>query len=317
MNRHKHPEVYMKKPYNKTYFEGWYYKQVDGDCSHAISFIPSVSFSKNRSRAYIQVMYRRGDELITDICEYDISGFKTVEDPFSVKLANSYFSKKKISINFKGSKLSVKGTIYFSDFTELSSTFMNPNIMGYFSYIPFKQCNHGVLSMNHSLIGSLNINGEDISFKGGSGYIEKDWGTSFPKEYMWIQCNHFKREGVSLFLAIAQLPAPALGIYVEGFVCNLLIGSKQYRFATYTGAKLRRKVENDLLKITIKEKKYTLSVVANSENSKELLAPRNGEMTIKIRETLSGYIKVELKENASGRAVYVDESLYGAIEIVK
>lgn len=33
---------------------------------------------------------------------------------------------------------------------------------------------------------------ETIDFK-GKGYIEADRGKSFPKYYLWAQCNHFKK----------------------------------------------------------------------------------------------------------------------------
>ena len=41
--------------------------------------------------------------------------------------------------------------------------------------------------MNHTVNGVLMINNEEIDINNGKGYIEKDWGTSFPKKYIWIQ----------------------------------------------------------------------------------------------------------------------------------
>lgn len=79
-------------------------------------------------------------------------------------------------------------TFYFK--YTLERTFLNPNIMGYFNYIPNLECNHEVVSMNHSLNGEIIINGESIDFNHGKGYIEKDWGRSFPEKYIWIQSNH-------------------------------------------------------------------------------------------------------------------------------
>ena len=46
------------------------------------------------------------------------------------------------------------------------------------------ECYHGIISMNHDILGSLKYNDEDISFNKGKGYMEKDWGHSFPKLYL-------------------------------------------------------------------------------------------------------------------------------------
>ena len=52
--------------------------------------------------------------------------------------------------------------------------------MGPFSYLSFMECYHGILSMKHSLEGTLSWNGQLIDFTNGIGYLEKDWGSSFP-----------------------------------------------------------------------------------------------------------------------------------------
>ena len=41
---------------------------------------------------------------------------------------------------------------------------MNPNIMGPFSYIPFMECNHAILSMQNNANGSININDYEMKF---------------------------------------------------------------------------------------------------------------------------------------------------------
>lgn len=314
MNRHKHSEIYMKRPFNKRYFEGWYFKQTDSRCINTISFIPSVSFSKKTGKAYIQVIYQNENEIINDICEYSISSFKPAARPFSVTIEQNCFSKEKIQLNFHGEKLSINGTIHFSGITELNSTLINPNIMGYFSYIPFMQCNHGILSMNHTLAGSLNINGTDISFDKGLGYMEKDWGSSFPREYIWLQCNHFTKKGTSLFFSAAHIPM--LFRSFTGFICSLLLDGKQYRFATYTGAKVSTRAEKNQIEITIKSRNYKLKILAGPKQTRELRAPRNGEMNMKIKEALSGYLEMELKDINTDMPVYKDKSPHASMEIV-
>lgn len=61
--------------------------------------------------------------------------------------------------------------------------------MGPFAYLNGMACNHGIVSMKHQITGHMVIKGLDLYFKEDSGYIEKDWGRSFPKRYIWLQGN--------------------------------------------------------------------------------------------------------------------------------
>ena len=54
---------------------------------------------------------------------------------------------------------------------------MSPNKdidrMGPFKYFPM-ECRHRIISMRHTLEGRLKLNGKEIDFTNGLGYIEKD-----------------------------------------------------------------------------------------------------------------------------------------------
>ncbi len=314
MNRHRHPEIYMKRRYNKNYFEGWYYKHVDASRKHTISFIPSVSYSGGSNFAYIQVIYQSESEVLTDVMKLDISSFKALSKPFMVEIDDNRFSYEGIDINFVGENISVHGQLSYSDVTKLDYSVFNPNIMGIFSYIPFMQCNHGVLSMNHLLSGTLTIGDRDISFDGGRGYIEKDWGSSFPKDYIWIQCNHFNTQDTSLFFSYAHIPF--LFKDFQGFICNFLFDGKQYRFATYTGAKVLVHADSDRVNISVGDGKHLLMIYAKTENSRELYAPVKGEMTDVIKESLRAYVRVKLIDVRKNTVVYESDSNEASMEFV-
>ena len=67
------------------------------------------------------------------------------------------------------------------------------------------QCRHGVVSMGHTVHGRVTVDGQTHVFGGGSGYAEKDSGRSFPKSYLWLQCNDFTPP-CALMLSIAHIP---------------------------------------------------------------------------------------------------------------
>ena len=68
------------------------------------------------------------------------------------------------------------------------------------------ECYHGILSMNHSINGTLILNGKTLSFDKGRGYMEKDWGHSFPEGYIWMQSNHFSKKETSIKISVAKIP---------------------------------------------------------------------------------------------------------------
>ena len=81
--------------------------------------------------------------------------------------------------------------------------------MGPFSYIPFMECNHAILNMKSTANGSITINNHQMQFTHGTSYIEKDWGSTFPKYYIWCQGNNFKNPNASFMVSIADIPFKA------------------------------------------------------------------------------------------------------------
>lgn len=316
MNPHKHPEIYHGKASNKNYFEGWYYKQVTADGKHTISFIPGVSFSATESRSFIQCIYRdHNNQMHTCMVNYSIEAFNSQAQPFKVQVGDSQFSKEGLEIALSSPRLNVRGQLKFTGLTALPYRFLQPNIMGVFSYIPNMECNHGVISLNHTLTGRLTINDRTIDFSDGKGYIEKDWGRSFPSRYMWIQSNHFDNPTISLFFSKATIPFKIMSF--DGFICHLLIDDQHYRFATYTGAKLKidSKTEQSV-KMTLKDRRYRLTIEAAMQDQQPLRAPKHGAMTHVIKEALRASVKFSLTDIHTGHQAVHSSNVCG-MEIVE
>ncbi len=296
MNKHKHPENFQKKNYNKAYFEGWYYKQVTADEKNTVSFIPGVNFDEFGAKSFIQCLhYNENNELTAYMIDYPIEAFSTKEKHFSVSIGKSKFSLDNIVLDIQSENLEVTGSVKLMGLTHIETSCLNPNIMGFFSYIPFMECKHGLISMCHHLSGSLYINGAVIDFAGGKGYIEKDWGKSFPTDYIWIQSNHFEDSTTGLFCSVATIPF--LSFTFTGYICNLIHQGKEYRFATYNGSKLVVNERTDTsVHLILKNKRHTLEIKGVVLLSKNLLAPKLGSMNKTIKEGLSGKVEILLKD---------------------
>ncbi|MDY0235632.1 MAG: tocopherol cyclase family protein [Gudongella sp.] len=307
------PEVFQGKYKSKNYFEGWYYKLVDKNETNSFALIPGIAYDKDKNvHAFIQLI---------DSLKYNTEYFRFAFDEFNydnegldISIGNNKFSRDGISIDIKDKEYTVKGTLKFFDIEPFPKKLTSPGIMGPFSFVPFMECYHGVVNIHHKISGGLCINNSDVDFTDGYGYIEKDWGRSFPKWWVWIQCNHFSEEGNSLMFSIAEIPW--LKNYFTGFISFLKIKNKIYRFATYTGAKIKQLDYKDgNIEIVVQDKEYTLSIKGKYNESGILKAPKNGLMERLISESISSNIWVVLKDKKEN-IIFEDAGKNAGLEVV-
>jgi tocopherol cyclase len=290
------PDMYHGWGRNKSFFEGWYFKLVTADESKAFAIIPGISIvDKRNSSSFIQVL--DGIACEASYHEFTAQEFIPAEDTFRIDIRGNSFSNEFISIDLPN----LSGQVNFSGIQPWPASLGIPGVMGVFSFVPFMQCYHGVVSMNHRLSGQLLYKGETIDFEGGKGYIEKDWGSSFPKSWIWMQSNHFNTEqDVSFMFSLAHIPW--MGSYFNGFLSGLWLNGKLYKMATYTGAKVRGSVSGNKAEITLTQGKYKLEIHAVRDDGGDLIAPVKGEMKGKVNESLQSHI--ELKFSSGGQKIF-------------
>ncbi len=142
----------------------------------------------------------------------------------------------------------------------------------------------------------MTLNHEEINFSGGKGYIEKDWGTSFPEAWIWLQCNNFSTRDASLFISIAKIPW--LGKFFMGFIAFLYLDGKFYQFSTYNHSKISNvSFKGETLSIEMKHKSHTLKTKVIKNRTGELKAPASGKMSRRIKESNDSVVEVSLSEN--------------------
>lgn len=300
-------EKFLNKRSN--YFEGWYFKNTNGN--ETISFIPGISIDGDNREAFIQVI--TGDS--SYYVYYDIGSFDYSFDPFFVKVGDNCFSIDgiHIAIRDKKSNLKIVGDLKYSNSQGIKSSLLSPNIMGPFSYIPFMECNHAVLSMKNKVNGIINFNDNEICIRDGIGYIEKDFGTSFPKSYIWIQGNNFCCDDVSFMLSIAHIPFKIFQF--RGLICILKIGNKEYKFTTYNNSKIiKYDIDNGCVDIVLKKNSYTLIIHSKYDLGYKLSAPVKGRMVKDILESITSKIEVVLMKK--DKFIFNDSSLNCGVEIV-
>ena len=317
MNKPNHPEIYQGFHQRNHYFEGWYFKHVTADQTFSLALIPGISLSKKDPHAFIQafiVHHGEKPSLTYHDFRFQQEGFIADKKDFHVSIGGNEFSKDHVKLAINQQGIHLQGELQYSGLTPLNQGLLNPSIMGPFAYLPAMECYHGVLSLNHRIDGSIEYQGKPYVFDQGKGYLEKDWGRSFPENYVWIQGNHFHEKDASFFFSYAKIPY--LGMKFLGLICHVYVQGKHYRFATYNGASV---VEEVLTKTTaryvLKKGNMRLTIDAAVDHVAELASPKDGTMDHVIKEGLSGQVSIVLKKK--NQELFKGQSSSAGIEIMR
>ena len=303
------PHVYHGWGRSKKFFEGWYYKIVDNSQTNAFAIIPGIAMDENGNKqSFIQVL--DGKNLKAEYFKFDSDEFKPTPKKHDLYIGENHFTKTTLSINLPG----LKGNLTFKNLFPWSNTFLSPGIMGPYSFVPFMECYHGIISMNHDIEGSLFQNQKEICFDNGRGYIEKDWGHSFPEAYVWMQSNHFSKSGISFKSSIAIIPW--LKSSFIGHIAGVLIDGKLIEFTTYNGTKLNIcDISQENVSIIMQNRLFKLKINAIREKATTLAAPISGFMDGRIDESMKAQIKVELIDKKSNKIILDDTGKSAGIEV--
>ncbi len=303
------PNMYHGWGKTKRYFEGWYYKLINAKETEAIAVIPGIAMNENGSKqAFVQVL--DGKKLKAYYHKFDAKSFIPSKDSFALSLGKNQFSIDRLDVNLPN----LSGVLKFKNHYPWPSTWFSPGIMGPFSFVPFMQCYHGILSMNHEISGEMNLNERVIDFNGGKGYIEKDWGRSFPEAYIWMQSNHFDDPSVSFKASVAKIPW--MGTSFVGFIAGFLIDEKLIQFTTYNFSKLRKShADENVVELQIESPSHRLSLHAKREAATSLASPILGFMDGRIEESMTAILNVQVYDKKNKKTIFEGAGRNGGLEV--
>jgi tocopherol cyclase len=326
-----HPDLYHAHGKKPPFFEGWYFKLVTRGEDRAHAVIPGVFLGDEagdarsggaRSHAFVQTL----DGLTgrTTYHRYPMDSFRTDRREFDIWIGPNHFRADRVVLDIQTPERQMQGELRFSELAPWPVSLTSPGIMGWYALVPFMECYHGVVSLDHGITGRLTIDGEDVDFGGGRGYTEKDWGQAFPRAWIWTQSNHFETSGTSLTASVATIPW--LGSAFRGFIAGLWHGGRLYRFATYTGAAIERlQVEDDRVALSMrskprrKDKRFDrLKVVAWRSRGGLLRSPERIAMLQRVLESLTARLEVQLSTvgDDGERLLFEGVGRHAGLEIV-
>ena len=269
----------------RGWFYGWYFKcQSD---TQTLAVIPAVHQTGRERTCSIQIITEKQSWTVS------LPGEAFRRKGKTISIGKNRFGQKGICLAICAQGLEIKGKLTFG-----TLSLLRYDIMGPFAFVPFMECRHSVWSMRHAVKGTVSINGEKYSFDNGAGYWEGDRGRSFPKEYIWTQCSF--PEG-AIMLSVAHIPLA--GLSFQGIIGAVLLNGKEYRLATYLGAKAAR-IRNGLVRIT--QGCLELEAELLERTGKPLKAPSEGDMVRTIHESAACRARYCLRRE--GRALLAFET---------
>lgn len=290
----RNPDLYHGHHKTNQYFEGWYFKVVDAKAKHAFAFIPGISMGLTQDEGHAFIQWLDASKQSSHYFQYAKQDFSPYKEDFKVFVKDSYFSLNAMNIDLRNETHSVTGTLEFYEIEKWPDSKLNPGSMGYFNYLTFMECYSHVVALEGNIEGELTVDGERIDFSGGKVYIEKNWGKSFPLSYIWVQSNHFDKEGVHLTASIGRVPFRFLTF--TGFLTAIKVDGHLYKFTTMNRSKFSvHKIENGF-QLVFKNRKHKLTIETHTEPSQFIhcLGPRRGNMNMDVFESLTSTMRVSL-----------------------
>ncbi len=308
------PSIFQGGHRKHDYYEGWYIKCVSADGKISFALIPGIALGGKGEKGHAFIQYIDGKTSETHWYQFPSYDFSYSQRKFAVLIGQNYFSSDSVHVDVGAGNDRLQVTLRMTDLHPWAVKPLSPGIMGWYRFVPGMETCHGLVSLDHRVDGNIVHRGEVANLDNARGYIEKDWGSSFPRSYVWMQSNRFEQGAVSFMCSIATIPY--LGKYFRGFIGFLWVDGKLYRFATYTHAKLEDvQLTENAVQFTLREHKFSIAVAATRSASGVLKAPQKGQMERRISESIDAKISLTLKD-AKGKVLFQGTGTEAGLEIV-
>ena len=249
-------------------FYGWYFKcQSD---TQTLAIIPAVHGTGKKQTCSVQIITENGAWTVS----FPGSAFHRIGQ--NISIGKNRFNRNGIRLAIQEPKLRVHGKLNFGQLSPVKY-----DIMGPFALLPYLECRHSVWSMRHTVSGIVFISGQKYHFRNACGYWEGDRGQSFPKAYAWTQCFF---NGGSLMLSVADIPIA--GFHFKGVIGIVLWHGREYRLATYLGARIVR-LQDGVVRVVQGDMELEARLLdkdAVRRDGQTLKAPAMGNMVRTIHE---------------------------------
>lgn len=264
----------------KNYFEGWYCSVSNGQ--ESLALLPFFYLdAEGNEEAVIQLITHdavyRFPYIEDFYTEIDSQGY-----PF-LQIGENCFKRHECHILLQSEEISLRGKVFFPNPRKAQYASMGP--LNKFWWLP---CRHEAGSLCHDVRGIFWLNDRRLLFSKGKGYIEGLRGFCFPSKYQWTQCCFSKGRLESIMTLVSEISRG-----VPGCLCIFLYQSREYRLASYLGAKV---IDNTGNTILIRQGKLSLQItVLDCGNACPMTIPTSKGLKPDAVQSVSAVIQYQCR----------------------
>jgi hypothetical protein len=176
--------------------------------------------------------------------------------------------------------------------------------MGYNYFLPNLPCYHAVLNAGHRVSGEIKQKNERFIIENELGYLEKNWGTSFPEKYYWLHAVDPNDPQVSLLFSRAEIQW--IGKKFIRHVGHVRFDKKQVDLRSlknFTVSIQNSSKDKHEIQMTSKTLQLDISIIQRSKV--QLKGPINGKLSRNIIHFPDSIIQIRLTENSKIRMLHL------------
>ena len=310
----------------KSYFEGWYFRVTLPEIAQTFAFMYSIADpigGQPNSGGAVQILGI--DEAYLSRTLPDVQQFWASQTSLDVrhwsKTRNQQQQGYQVTAN------SNKG--YICDPSNQKSCrweyqiqpiygWGNPNLpqqatAGWLSYLPVFDPGWQILMAHGLATGWIEWHGKRYQFTDAPAYSEKNWGTSFPEKWFWINCNSFVQESNLALTAIGAVRkvlwwselVGMIGIHYQGKFYKFSPTNSQVTWQVKPWREWKMKgIKNDL--------EVTLIGTANLPGT-YVRTPTAEGLVLNCRDTTQGKLWLRLQDR--GQTIVKASSCLAGLEV--
>ena len=309
------PEWYHGHTHSAPFFESWTYKLVTANQDAVYAIIPGVfmNVGGSNNHAYVQVL----DGISGESTYFRMGSFEAEPNGFDLRMDQCSFSADALSLHIDNDFGTAQGELSFGSLRPWPTTLFSPGAMGKTGWLPNMKYRHSVLSFDHVIDGELTLNGKTVDFSGGRGYLKNEWGVTYPKASVWMQCNNFDTPDTSLS-AVAYLAPTPFDSEFAAFSVGLWHDNQLFTFGNYNGAKVARfDVTDSSVDWVLYTNKHELTIKATRPDTGLITVAGSDDMDREVGLSLQAQYEFQVNalDGVRNMPLFSGKGTLGALQI--
>lgn len=272
MLRKKRPSD-LRGEFDRTnYFEGWFHKIYS--TKHRASFVIIYGYTTGHSAdkfGFIQVHIPNQEPRIL---YFDKSEVRCDPNQHRLEMGEH-------ELSLEGMNIRTEEFVIDLCFSKNEPIRTVKNSMGYHYFIPNLPCYHAVCNPFHTVSGEIRTTDSQYCFERETGYLEKNWGTSFPEKYLWLHAIDQNDPEMSLLFSQAEIGW--FGNTFQRHVGYIRTKDDVVDFRGLKDFRIRiQQIESNKQHILLNSRDLDVEIIVQTDQHICLLGPEQGKLSRKI-----------------------------------